>query len=200
MLIEVQCRVSGPVTRMPATVAKAACASFTLACQARPRPRQENRATKRGRVETRLRSQLSSWTRDTLQEMQELRVPEEQWELRGRRQFKAETHRCTCVKMLWKARGSSPPAGPQHGSWRCVRVGARNTLGRDCGGSPSKGQDPSLWPGNAFVCPVLSLLRSDLRSKEGLLHFRRKLLHQPGTLRALQRTEKCCPRTVAGRI
>lgn len=163
------------MTRMPATVAREPhTPPSPLACQARPRPRQGKQSHEARRVETRqgpssapgqeirCRKCRNSGCRGTVGAA-------------GRQQFKAETHRCTCVKMLWKAeRVFTSRLAPSTVPGGALEWVPRNTLGRDCGGSPSKGQDPSLWPGNAFVCPVLSLLRSDLRSKEGLLHFRRE--------------------------
>lgn len=53
------------------------------------------------------------------------------------------------------------PAAPQ------VALQASNGL---CGGSPSQGQDQSLWPQNVPVCPVHSLLMGKLSTEVGLLH------------------------------
>lgn len=108
--------------------------------------------------------------------MQETQGAKEQWKLRGdtsaRLRFLG-----ACVKMLWKAEGfCTSRLALQRSSWRCVRVSTEQRPRQgfrppcNCGGSPSKGQDQSLWPGNASVCPVLSLLTRELHSEEGLLH------------------------------
>lgn len=93
-----------------------------------------------------------------------------------RHQCKAEIPRCVCENALESRGLLHIQAGPQRSSWRRIRVSAEQRPRQgfrppcNCGGSPSKGQDQSLWPGNAYVCPVLSLLTRELHSEEGLLH------------------------------
>lgn len=119
MLIEVQCRVSGPVTRMPATVAREPHTPFTPGFRQGPGPGRENRATKRGEQTPQGPSSAPG---------QEISAAgnagtqgaEEQWELRGGSSSRLKLSRCiVCENALESREGLHLPAGPQHGSWRC---------------------------------------------------------------------------------